>query len=191
MARFDFLSSGCLRSQAADLKEKITLLEEALQQIFNAQSTRDQLGNAIAELERQKQQAVNDEQYMLVCACVHACAHTRVMMAIDTGTPAPAQYHTIVVGLGQAAQIKAAITDLSAQLNALPALDSFAYDDDDDDELCVICFEYPKCYMFTNCRHVCVCEQCAAKTMATAQTDAGWLCPLCRRPSHHILPVTG
>ncbi len=93
--------------------------------------------------------------------------------------------------LRQAAQIKTAIIDLTAQLNALPPLvsNAYAYDDDDDDDLCVICFEYPKSHMFTNCRHLCVCAQCAAKTMATAQTDAGWLCPLCRGPSHHILPV--
>ena len=48
--------------------------------------------------------------------------------------------------------------------------------EDDDDDNCVICLTEPKLAVCLPCRHMCLCEECAASLMTgTAK------CPICRQ----------
>ncbi|CAL5227133.1 g10044 [Coccomyxa viridis] len=55
------------------------------------------------------------------------------------------------------------------------AVDSSEEGDQDDDDLCIVCWEKLREVIFDNCMHMCTCQSCASDIMA-----AGALCPMCR-----------
>ncbi len=55
-----------------------------------------------------------------------------------------------------------------------------AGDTDDDNKLCVVCFEYPKECAIIPCGHLCVCLICANKLQH---------CPICRQTKNDILKI--
>ncbi|CAL5227135.1 g10046 [Coccomyxa viridis] len=55
------------------------------------------------------------------------------------------------------------------------AVDSSEEGDQDDDDLCIVCWEKQREVIFYNCMHMCTCQGCAKDIMA-----AGALCPMCR-----------
>jgi hypothetical protein len=50
---------------------------------------------------------------------------------------------------------------------------------------CAVCYDAPRCVALLPCCHVCVCEACAERLLATAQP----LCPMCRAPIEHVMHV--
>ena len=49
---------------------------------------------------------------------------------------------------------------------------------DTEETMCVVCFDAPKQYAMLPCMHMCACETCAQRLMATESAH----CPLCRVP---------
>ncbi|CAL5223801.1 g6372 [Coccomyxa viridis] len=57
-------------------------------------------------------------------------------------------------------------------------------EDQDDEDLCIVCWEREREVIFCDCMHMCTCQSCASDVMA-----AGALCPMCRTRIHSTITV--
>ena len=66
----------------------------------------------------------------------------------------------------------------STEKKVVPAVNDDADDDEDEDRLCVICWDAPKDTLIQPCNHLCLCHSCATKVDHRGVRISQ--CPMCR-----------
>ncbi len=60
-------------------------------------------------------------------------------------------------------------------------------DEDDEDDVCVVCMARPPDFQLLPCRHDRFCRQCMVETICTWMRPEAPSCPLCRTPFHTMV----
>jgi hypothetical protein len=87
----------------------------------------------------------------------------------------------------QAAALTMQLQQVQAQLGSsgVPPPAAPAWDPDDAEDQCVLCFDAPRDHIIIPCGHVCVCEACAHLLTQTRRPS----CPICRTAIRHTNKV--
>lgn len=96
---------------------------------------------------------------------------------VPSPSPSPVINHAAAARVTTAYGVGAAPEDACKRSSAGSAPSKAAVPVDDSGEDCSICLAAPKSHAFVPCGHRCVCSDCAAEVIRSAQG-----CPLCRAP---------